>query len=387
MKNLSAYITRMLPLLFAAVAALLVSCHDRSGDSPLPDGPDSPQLILRFNIPRSVAAGAGGNAADGYVKGSREENLVDVYGNCEVLFFNMDNVFVGKLDKTLIADVEGSDYTQYNVGGIPPENLPADFKLMVIANWPDISEAQAAVVGTTKIDDICHSLSSQFAVYSDFILDAASSRLMPFYGIHSYSGVDWKPGTSVSLDEPVTLLRAMAKIEVNFEATDGYRLGGVTLSGYNQRGYCAPSGVYSQNDYGQGNDWSNDYLRRLHLVSADNNNDAGAASRTLPLRHCGDGDSQSWIAYVPEYRNLRADGSPAADEASLLLTLVSPTGAETPFRLFFADYSGTSSADNSVKRYNIERNNIYRFDISLHDGRIEIFARPWNYRPQPEIEA
>ena len=56
----------------------------------------------------------------------------------------------------------------------------------------------------------------------------------------------------------VHLLRAMAKVEVSCK-TSGWTLEKVELLRYNATGYCAPSGVYSQDDYVKGK-----LRRRLH---------------------------------------------------------------------------------------------------------------------------
>ena len=371
----------MLLVVLMAFGLSHVSCGG-TGDEVF-SGEGRPNMIVRFSLP--VSAGSTVSAGDGYEDGSLLENYIDVHNSCRVLFFSMNNTFLGVLDRQVVADITGTGYRQYNLSGIPPVDLPSDFKIMIAANWPDMSAIDNAIVGAATIDDICHGIASRFDVPVGFALDKEEGRLMPFFGIRSYSGITIVPGT-VTLPGSVTMLRAMAKVEVLFDSSDAEALESVSLCRFNVMGYCAPAGVYDQNDYGQGDDWDNDYLHRLHLVTADNNNDPEAVGRQADMREVADGTCR-WTAYVPEYRNLTADGSPAADEAYIEIRLRSQSPGEKPFKIYFSRYSGSSSANTSLPRYNIERNNIYRFNVSLHHGELIITARPWNYRPQPEIIA
>lgn len=342
-------------------------------------------MVVRFTLPESASASENSRAGDGYEEGSLIDNYIDVHNSCRVLFFSKNNTFLGQLDHQVVTEIPGTDRRQYNLCGIPPQNLPSDFKIMIAANWPDMSVIDNAIAGSTTIDDICHAMPSVFDMPPGFTLDPENGHLMPFFGIRSYSGISILPGTT-TLPESITLLRAMAKVEIIFDGGASELPAAVTLCHFNVKGYCAPSGVYDQNGYGQGNDWESDYLHRLHLVTADNNNDPEASGRRTDLKMSADG-AYRWTAYVPEYRNLKADGSPAPDEAYIEIKLPSQASDEKPFRIYFSSYSGETSANTTLPRFNIERNNIYRFNVSLHHGRLSIITRPWNYRPQPEISA
>lgn len=385
MYNKSNIIPGSLQWVALLILGLALGACGAGGNDDIPSGRAQSNMIVRFNLPAPAADVAGSGAANGYEDGSEIENYIDVQDACRVLFFSINNTFLGELDHQSVAEVTGSNYKQYNLSGIPPENLPSDFKIMIAANWPDMSAIDDALVGFTTIDDICHNMASVFDVPAGFRLDSESRQLMPFYGIREYRGITILPGTT-TLPEAVTLLRAMAKVEVVFDGGESAETPTVTLCGYNVKGYCAPSAVYSQDDYGQGQNWETDYLRRLHLVTADNNNEPEASERRAVFDMSADG-TQRWTAYVPEYRNLRPTGAPAPDEAYIEIKLASQAPDEKPFRIYFSNYAGETSANTTLKRYNIERNNIYRFIVSLHHGKIIIIARPWNYRPQPVINA
>jgi len=324
---------------------------------------------------------------DGYVSGNKYENYIDIPGrNYRIYFFNEANVLIDSFEPVGFASVTGSDYREYNLYGFTPEKLVglSTFKVMVLANWPVYP---VVTDGETTIDDICKSDFAKFSCLTNFELSPAENRLIPFYGIRKYENVTFTIGEHTELSEPITMLRAMAKVEVVLDADPDVRIADVTLHRHNAQGYCAPEGVYSQNDYGQGLDWANDYLHRLHLVGGVN--DADASGRELPFRcenRKEEGKNETWIAYIPEYRNVADDGTAARDEAYIDLHLNFQSKDEQPFRIYFAEYGagGTTNTDN-VKRMNIERNNIYRFTVSMCNNDMSIFVRRWNYRPQPSV--
>ena len=64
-------------------------------------------------------------------------------------------------------------------------------------------------------------------------------QYIPMWGVQTVS-LSLTPGTRTTLNEPIYLLRAMAKVEINLTA-EGYTLEGVTLNRYNSTGYNLPA--------------------------------------------------------------------------------------------------------------------------------------------------
>ena len=64
-------------------------------------------------------------------------------------------------------------------------------------------------------------------------------QYIPMWGVQTVS-LSLTPGTRTTLNEPIYLLRAMAKVEINLKA-EGYTLEGVTLNRYNSTGYNLPA--------------------------------------------------------------------------------------------------------------------------------------------------
>lgn len=372
---------RRIAVALIAVCAMTSCVYDN-----LPEEPAVTEERSFLNIALAVPmADVDPTATDGYQDGDSYENYIDIdRGRYRIYFFDKQDKLIEEFRPAGFSTVDGSDYRKYELFGITPKALAGQspFKVIVLANWPAYP---AVSPGQTTIDDICNSDFSRFNCLTDFGLSPEANRLIPMYGIRRYENVVFKKGERTVLSEPITMLRAMAKVEVMLNAGNDISITDVTLHRHNALGYCAPQGVYSQDDYGQGLDWTNDYLHRLHLVGG--NNDADATGRQLPFRCVGqDSGKKKWIAYIPEYRNVTSDGTAAEDEAYIDLHLNIQTADEPPFRIYFAKYGpdGATNTDN-VTRMDIERNNIYRFTVKMADNRMFIFVRQWNYRPQPPI--
>ncbi|MDE6156521.1 MAG: hypothetical protein K2F78_00060, partial [Muribaculaceae bacterium] len=126
---------------FCAVSA--VSCSGNSADTDIDTV--SPNMVVRFTVQSSLSgssAEAGGSG--GYEDGAEIESYIDVDNGCRVLFFSVNNTFLGLLNRPTVAAISGAGYKQYSLYGTPPETLPADFKIMIAANWPDMSAVDNA---------------------------------------------------------------------------------------------------------------------------------------------------------------------------------------------------------------------------------------------------
>ena len=174
------------------------------------------------------------------------------------------------------------------------------------------------------------------------------------YGVKSCEEMTFTPGMLTHLGT-VHLLRAMAKVEVSCK-TSGWTLEKVELLRYNATGYCAPSGVYSQDDYVKGN-YAGDYTDTVHLP--DGRNDE--APKTRAFDRTADG---RFVAYVPEYRNVAAGTAnrKAADAAEMRVRFKEAPGREytVEFKYYNAPPEGSAVGDP----FDIRRNYYYKFSIS-----------------------
>ena len=197
-------------------------------------------LSIGFRLPtRSLKSG------EGYEVGETYENYIDVENNnYRIYFFTSDNKFIACFEPDGFVAAEGSDYRDYSVLGKAPAALVnhQNFKMVVLANWPQYGD-DTMKTGETLLADICDAGWGQFDCFSSFEL--GPERLIPFYGVHEYNNIEFKSGEVTLLSESVTLLRAVAKVEVMLKTDDHFDLSfsEVKIRRYNKKGYCAPTTI------------------------------------------------------------------------------------------------------------------------------------------------
>lgn len=361
----------------------LASCSREAAENPdVPSGGEA-TLNIGFKIPTRAAA-------EGYEDGETDENYIDIVGgNYRIYFFDTNDKFIASFDPSGFITADGNDYRQYNVLGKAPDALVkhSSFKMVVLANWPEYPEDNAnttLTAGRTTIADICDASWAQYDCLTDgnetnpasVALDPDAGRLMPFYGVHAYSNVTFKPGVATILSEPVTLLRAMAKVEVILQTDDYFDLSfsSLKINRYNATGYCAPKDVFHQNEYDHSGNWTEDYTQTLHLVGDQNDSKAKELSFRCVRQWDEDGKRyEKWTVYLPEYRNTGTDDVYSSIKAKFNIQ----TEDDEPHTIYFAQYDG-GKTDN-VNRLNIERNNIYRFTVTVRDRRLMVNVQEWKY--------
>lgn len=352
---------------FVFAACLSVaSCTDETDAEDVDDG--RMQVSIGLRVPLNPRTG------DGFEPGSMYENYIDVTGdNYRIYFFDTNNRFIARFRPSSLVAVEGTNYVDYTVQGEVPEALlwHSSFKVVMLANWPKYGDG-ALVPGETTIADICNADWAQFDFFKGFNL--GPDNLIPFYGVHEYTGVTFEIGKRTTLSEPVTLLRALAKVEVvleyNTETLEIPATPKAYICGFNDKGYCAPRGVYSQNNYGQGTDWEHDYLGTLHLIDGENQ-DGATNKRAEFLRTVEEAGKVVWVIYLTEYRNKGVEDEYSYIEIDL--------GEKEAYMLYFAEYEDGVTDNADEKRFDIMRNNLYRFKVKLKlvDGRIVAEVSDW----------
>lgn len=73
-------------------------------------------------------------------RGVDYENHIDFeHGSYRFLFFDLQNRYLASFTPTRLRPVEFGAFRSkvYEVGGTIPKPLPEDFKVVVLANWPD----------------------------------------------------------------------------------------------------------------------------------------------------------------------------------------------------------------------------------------------------------
>ncbi|MCD8266138.1 MAG: hypothetical protein LUC33_03180 [Prevotellaceae bacterium] len=351
-----------------AAALLLCSCSDDTVQEELEDlQTETVQVSLRIQTRATTH--------DGYEAGIGYENYINIAGgDYRIYFFDADNHYLTTFEpESFVWDDD--DKTVYSMSGrVELSSFDQDdFKIVMLANWgggypSDIDESWT-------IDDICTAECAQFNSFSSFTL--SEDNLIPFFGVHEYQGYKFIRDLTTVLDEPLTLLRAVAKVEVILEANDdeAYEDANfeyIRLYRYNSKGYCAPFGVYKQDDYDHDYTWNLDFVDDLHLLGDANDEDTeDKYVDMLQSEESSDGIVGKWIAYVPEYDNTSSE-----DDYSYIEVKLNYKKYDETDHIYFTQYDSNGLPDMTAM-YDIHRNYLYRFRVSLVDGYLRIRTEDW----------
>lgn len=344
-----------LPLAVAA-AAFLSGCS--AADEPAPDripgGNGSPEIFhTGFSITVSDTSGPGtgssrapGFLGDGYDTGDGYENYIDLPGeNFRFYFFDDANRLVAPIEVEAVLPTGQTETskTYYVSGETAADIRGARVKVVALANWPEYPSAGELVPGATTIADLCL---ARYA-FDPARMMPSRQNLIPLYGVTDLLTLDFDQLNHAEIGT-IHLLRAFAKIEVLKNPETTIDIDSVFVVRYNDAGFCAPLGVNSQADYVHGS-YDKDYVNTPHIPS-------GAERQgEIPMVKT---ESGSFVAYVPEYRNLAASGAerPKKERALLRVRFKGMTGACDTVEFKF--YSGDKG------HFDLLRNYWYRFTLS-----------------------
>lgn len=338
----------------AVCAACLVLCacshDDVIGDEDIPG--DIVQVGFRIRLSEEYGSRAAGTRADEagvpfgyddpaeYETGTGYENYIGIAGrDFRFLLFDEYGHFVETMTVLGIFSADGSEYpSEYNVLCSLTEKPEAPFRVVALANWgagnyphdADLTE------GVTTIGWACGSGAYAYTPPAGAPFTPSAETPIPMYGVKTCS-VSLEAGKNCYIGT-IYLLRAMAKVEVVCREGAGLELASVTLSGYNDKGFCAPYGMESNTSYVSG----------PHIpADAVTVNDA-----TLGFRISENKDRA--VIYIPEYRNKGSDVTPCR----LSVTFTDNEGMTYPVE--FCEYENGKATDT---RFDILRNVCYRFTV------------------------
>lgn len=418
MKNVRHKIFRLLTLL--ALGWMGAACSsEKLQEPPAPWSPTDGVPTLTVSL--GVEGATKSSEDEDFEPGTGYENYLDIAGNdYRIYFFDANNKYLATFEPYLkpSANVPIEDgISYYNFMGKVPSNVGTNFKLVVLANWStypvevakeDATEGSFQLIkGETTIEYLTTHSATQFEALTspgenDWL---GPGRLIPFYGVRAYTltddndsygvnkyiGADGKLKGDIYVDltdDPLPMLRAMAKVEVILDNAFA-SFSSVKMTRYNSYGYCAPykekeddKWYFDYNDYFLGYDWETAFFRGVHLVNGKNDNDSKELEfKKVSSRTEGEGNTilekEKWVAYVPEYKNIGVE-----DFTTIEVELKKPDniteeewakieGDKKKKTIYFATNGSKENNEKSdvratktvAGRYNIERNNIYRFTI------------------------
>lgn len=330
----------------------------------------SVKLQLQLSLPIDASARTT-RMSSGFEAGSKYENYINL-NSYRIYFFSTDDKYIARFTPSKTVMAEATEYTLYSVEGEVPEdvlqrasNNAMDFKIVVLANWEKYEEPKAeSALGT-----ICNADWAQFNLKS---FKLGEENLIPFYGVNEYEDVPVQYGGTITLEESIPLLRAMAKVEVVLNKedelnTEEMSFSHVTLHGYNSKGYCAPmNGAYPPNGH-----------IGLHLV--ENKNEEGSINKTIRFLPTQSDNKETWIAYIPEYDNT-SNGDNAA-YIELRFDIQTETDKKD-FVIHFAD----DQTDIEKTSFDITRNHLYRFNVTIDPkGNLAVKVNDWKEEYENEF--
>ena len=333
-------------LLVAMLALSSCIMDDGSGDvAPDTDAGVQVGLHISLGTPAGAAKVPAGNYDD--ATATAYENFIDIEnGGYRVLFFDMDNRYLATFEPQKFTALGSDRLTSktYEVTGKVDADMPSNFKVVVLANWP--TYPQNLVRGVTSVADICNDDNARFSYRSVYQLSL--SELIPMYGIKECTNVTFRDKLTVPIGT-VHLLRAMAKVEVL--GTEGpWTIEEVKLYNYNGFGYCAPADVFNEADYVR-YDYALDFNTNIHIPT-------GAFMQSaLSL---GEVASGHFVIYVPEYQNT-LNGIGIGNKATLGIRFKERTDKE--YAVDFKYYQSPSADVTEGTPFDIRRNYDYRFVI------------------------
>ena len=394
----------LLHIMFVSVLGMLAaSCSQDEEIANIPStGTPSEKVTIRFTLDLGEQGGMSSRATwEGYDEddagdsNQAEPGIIDnenyiITNSLQVFMFDTDGDYIGGL-KDMEAERQGNSNI-YNIKGevdvvkTAIVNDTLNCKIMVVAN------ADAASTNT---------LGAVTGYNNDAIFSHTVTNI-PMWGIGTYS-INLIQQLQVDLDEPIYMLRSMAKIEVTLNQTiynNGYRITGATLNNYKTQGYVVPAFATATN-------------QTATLSDLDATTDLSTAGVYRPvsdkLATTGNAlsnidNKKTYVIYVPEMAKGKGTDAEPYNKVSLQLGRVSGTdaaGNETITDITGSVMNGTPHI--ILKDYvtgdhfDITRNHWYQYTINtISDGigatlKVKVAdwdtdEESWNYKEQPSVE-
>lgn len=275
--------------------------------------------------------------------GTEFDNLI-APNSLQVILYNADNDYIGKVNNLSYYPTDIINVYRF-VGEISTsilEDNQLDCKIMVFANFEETIEAN------TDLSSL------KFDFDSDHI---------PMWGVQTFD-VTLQPGKFKELEEPIYLLRAMAKIEVKLSTdVSNLSLDKVYLSDFNKEGYSLPEGYGS---YGDTREMDVDLV--IKSIKDDD-------VEILEFSENSDG----FIVYLPEY-TVTSNDNPII---YLDITQTNDDGTTTELEglpLYLRNYDNNHKPTGDY--FNIVRNHYYEYTITgVNDGYnllLTCEVQPWD---------
>ncbi|MDE6133997.1 MAG: hypothetical protein K2F79_00280 [Muribaculaceae bacterium] len=346
------------PVLTSLLLVILASCSQ--SDDPVPAS-DTVQAGIYITVSSAAPDQPSRAVPDnefGYNPGEGYENYIHISGDdFRVYFFTSSNVLIARLENPELVPTSSTVTSKRYLltCEVRPEELSANFKVVMLANWRNYPELTP---GVSTIDDLVKSPQAQLSYRRHAQALLTPDERIPLFGVKEYSVESFNKYTQTVLPGELHLLRAYAKIEVYASAYDGqFPIVRADLIGHNTRAWAAPHGVYNESDYVHWN-YDQDFAAITEFESVTDE----------ALEFCRD-EAGHYILYVPEYRNA-GTGRPA----KIRIYFEDPASPEaTPYFLDFKYYK--ADIDQNIvagQVFDIRRNYWYRYEVIKTNADLDL---------------
>lgn len=347
--------------LAAFTLPFMVACSSR--EESLPEVENSFLAVFTLDLGDTAYGTTRATPTNGeYNPGSGLENFIDFsQKNFRCYLFGTDNTFIKTLDAVSIQSFDEKIYSirlRLKDTEEVKKALTTGCRFVLLANWDSYADP---VPGITTIAELCTAPPAKFE-FSQLKTLLSANNLIPMYGVKEFeSGVqDFIDGKMISDLGTIHLLRASAKVDVNIKFVDFAEtpvVTSVSLTHSNSKGYKAPANVTKEEQYVTGS-WLTDY------TPVNIPDDVTDISLTLTK----DENTGHYVAYVPEYRNVDANGNTIDNHSRIKINFT--IGDIAVGGLDVEGYVDFRYSDNPPKgvtpgqHFDIARNNWYKFNVT-----------------------
>ena len=342
---------------------------------------ESVTINLNLSVPSSSIGSRSGNH-DLY-RGTDAENYIDILnGDYKLYIFDKDGGWSDRLTEvTCTVTGESAGQTSYAISGKlefsdeqEKEQL-STFSVMVLANWKSFHK-NAGVTDYPSFDGYSITPGDPADIFKDgtrfnftfpdqtaspWRPETATGQYIPMFGISDPLDLEYVIKMSKYGDGPafnISMLRAIAKVEIIDNMPEGQTITAVSLSRYGTNGRMMP-------DIEKNKDWSVRGIGVKEPTLPDDFVQLADLTFDSEIRTVDGKETNVWYAYIPEmYLSSRMTGltRPEFD-----LTVQGTAGVEKHFAVKFDNYlDGEQDAANSMSA--VLRNHLYQYTVSQRAG-------------------
>lgn len=357
--------SKILPLIIILLAAGIASgcTADSSGDPESPEDAHIVRLKIEVVLDNSLSTRATPTPGD-YDPGTIYENYIDIENrDFRVLFFNKNNKYIGTFKPkkfTHDTDIRKKYSIEGDVDNKMLEDCGNTLKVVLLANWKIYP---VLTVGETRIEDLASISSYDFDIDNDIMVDL--THHIPMIGILDTQELKFeKNGDILTCDlGMIHMLRAFAKIEVRLGNSSVKTFDGdPVMTLVNTGGYKFPLNVTEESHYKKDN-FNDDYTSEPSIPE----NTTSAENITMPKTS---ENSDSWVLYVPEFKNIVKKGDALEDDKRARIK-VRFKDIDQDYYIDFKTYPTPTSYEEG-DHFDLLRNNWYIFEVSKKDYELNI---------------